>query len=56
MSETAETPQPVESVESVDAAAALPVPHRLVNGRVVPLTPEEIAARAAEEAAVLARP
>lgn len=31
---------------------AKPVPHRLVNGREVPLTEAEIAARAAEEAAL----
>lgn len=31
-------------------------PHRLVNGRVVPLTQAEIDARAAEEAAAVAKP
>lgn len=35
---------------------AKPVPHRLVNGREVPLTEAEIAARAAEEAAYVAPP
>jgi hypothetical protein len=35
---------------------AIDVPHRMVNGTPVPLTAEEIAARAAEEAAYVAPP
>lgn len=53
MSETiAETPP--EVTETLPAEA--PAPHRLVNGRVVPLTAAEIAERAAEEAAFVPAP
>lgn len=38
------------------ADQADPVPHRVVNGVAVPLTAEEIAARAAEEASFVAAP